>query len=123
LNDDAARHRALAREAIAHAAPFPEGRVAGRGVVICGGGRKYFPPAWVSIRMLRRVGCTLPIELWHLGPLEMSDAMRALVAPYGVTCVDGLRVRQDYPVRRLNGWELKPYAIARRPTARTPAAG
>lgn len=111
MNEDAARHRALAREAIAQAAPFPEGRFAGRGVVMCGGGRKYFPPAWVGIRMLRHVGCTLPIELWHLGPLEMSDAMRALVAPYGVTCVDGLRVREDNPVRRLNGWELKPFAI------------
>jgi len=35
--------------------------------------RQYFPSAWVCINMLRQVGCTLPIELWHLGPDEMSE--------------------------------------------------
>lgn len=105
------RYRALARSAIADCPPYPAGRFAGRGVVICGGGRKYFPCAWVCINMLRHVGCRLPIELWHLGPLEMSESMRSLVAPLDVTCVDAHEVRKKHPVLRLNGWELKPYSI------------
>jgi len=97
---------------------YPVGRFHGRGVVILGGGVKYFPSAWVCINMLRHVGCTLPIELWHLGPEEMSHEMKSLVEPLGVTCVDALEVRKQYPVRTVGkanggheGWELKPYSI------------
>lgn len=112
MNIDQLEHqRTLAREVLRSAPPYPEDRFAGRGIVICGGGRKYFTCAWVLINMLRERGCTLPIELWHLGPLEMNDAMRALVAPLDVACIDAYEVRRQYPARRLNGWELKPYAI------------
>jgi len=61
--------------------------------------------------MLRRLGCALPIQLWHLGAKEMDGRMQALVAPLGVECVDAFKSRKKYPVRRLHGWELKPYAI------------
>jgi hypothetical protein len=40
----------------------PEG-LSGRGIVICGGGQRYFPCAWICIQMLRGLGCALPIEL------------------------------------------------------------
>jgi Mannosyltransferase putative len=82
-----------------------------RGIVICGGGTKYFPGVWVCINMLRRLECQLPIELWHLGPGELNDTMRELVEPLGVSCVDGHHVQEKHPVRILNGWELKPFAI------------
>lgn len=93
--------------------------LSGRGIVICGGGRRYFPSAWVCIHMLRDLGCTLPIELWYLGPLEMDERMKALVRPLGVTCRDGrshLKEAQRArgvvePWRRLGGFELKPYAL------------
>jgi hypothetical protein len=61
--------------------------------------------------MLRRLGCVLPIEVWHLGKAEMSEEMAKLLAPMGVKVVDGLKVRRKYPLRELNGWELKPYAL------------
>ena len=61
--------------------------------------------------MLRNFGCTLPIELWHRGPREMTDEMKALLEPYGVVCRDSFAVAREFPVRRLDGWELKPYAI------------
>ena len=92
-------------------APYPAGLWRDRGIVICGGGEIHFPCAWVCISMLRKLGCRLPIELWHRGPREMTDAMRALVAPFGVVCVDAYQVARAHPVRRLDGWELKPYAI------------
>jgi len=83
----------------------------GRGIVIPAGGVKYFPCAWVNIRMLRRHGCKLPIELWHLGPEEMPPTMRELLEPFDVRVVDALEYRQRFPARILRGWELKPYAI------------
>ncbi|MBI4326122.1 MAG: hypothetical protein HY674_12780 [Chloroflexi bacterium] len=86
-------------------------RYAGRGIVICGGGLKYFTPAWVCINMLRKLGCTLPIQLWYLGAQEMDRKMKSLLAPLQVVCVDAFAVARRYPMRRLGGWELKPFAV------------
>jgi hypothetical protein len=90
--------------------PYPD-RFDGRGIVICGGGLKYFTCAWVCIHLLRRLGCHLPIELWHLGSGEMSAEMAALVKPLGVDCRDACNSRKKFPARMLHGWALKPYAI------------
>jgi ADP-heptose:LPS heptosyltransferase len=90
--------------------PYPQS-FQGRGIVICGGGLKYFTCAWVCIHMLRRLGCDLPIELWHLGAGEMSLEMAALVRPLGVECIDACDLRKRFPARILHGWALKPYAI------------
>ena len=87
---------------------------AGRGIVICGGGEKYFTCAWVCINMLRRMGCRLPVQLWHLGPKEM-DGKAAALAGLGVECVDALEVRKEHPARILNGWEIKAYAMLHSP--------
>ena len=83
----------------------------GKGIVICGGGDTYFTSAWISINLLRHLGCTLPIQLWYLGPRELDHIMADLVAPFGVTCIDSWEIRKEHPVRILNGWELKPYAL------------
>ncbi len=104
-------HRRLLTEVLATDFPYPAERFHGRGIVICGGGLKYLPCAWVCLQMLRHLGCTLPIELWHLGPREMPGEMRALLAPLGVTCIDATRLLPRHPARRLQGWELKCYAI------------
>ncbi|MBL9171181.1 MAG: hypothetical protein JNN07_25845 [Verrucomicrobiales bacterium] len=87
------------------------GRGRGRGIVLCAGGVRYFTCAWVAIRMLRLVGCRLPIELWYLGSREMTSEMRGLLRPWGVRCVDALATARRHPVRKLGGWELKPYAL------------
>lgn len=98
-------------EAAAASLPDNPNTSQGRGIVIPGGGHRYFPSAWVCIRRLRDLGCHLPIELWHLGSTEMSDQMRRLVEPLGVTCVDAIEIRRRHPVRILNGWELKAFSI------------
>jgi hypothetical protein len=87
----------------------------GRGIVIGGGGLGYFTCAWVCIHQLRRLGCTLPIQLWYLGPRELDSRMRSLVAPLGVECVDALEVRRRHPARSLDGWPLKPYSVLHSP--------
>jgi hypothetical protein len=98
------------------AASIPPGdqfEFAGSGIVICGGTVRYFTCAWVCIRMLRRLGCELPIELWHLGKNEMDAEMARLVRSLGVTCVDADRMRRARgPCSHLNGWSLKAYAAA-----------
>lgn len=101
---------AKAEEFIATIPPYP-GQFAGRGIVICAGGPKYFTNAWICINMLRRWGCKLPIQIWHLGPGEMNSKMRSLVAPLGVECVDALALSEKHPARILNGYEVKPYSL------------
>jgi hypothetical protein len=83
----------------------------GRGIVICGGGEKYFPGVWVTIHIFRHLGCKLPIQIWYLGEREMDARMRLLLEGIGATCVDALNVRQRHPIRTLGGWESKAYAI------------
>jgi hypothetical protein len=110
--EEAARYQAMLDRVAAEPHAYPEGRFGGRGVVVCGGGDVYFACAWVCIGMLHRLGCTLPVELWYRGPSEMSARMLEVMCEAGVVCVDAYeRARLD-PVRRLDSWELKPYAIA-----------
>ncbi len=109
---EVARHQAMLDAVAGNPHPYPEGQFAGRGIVFCGGGDVHFPCAWVSISMLRRLGCGLPIELWYRGPREMTAEAIALLEPLGVTCVDAYAMARKHPFRRLDGWELKPFAIA-----------
>lgn len=68
----------------AYTAPYPHASFKGRGVVIPGGGAKYSIAAWINLRMLRYLGCTLPIELWVLSGERMTPGMEALLALQGV---------------------------------------
>jgi hypothetical protein len=105
---------AKAREFIANDLPnmpYPAAEFAGRGVVTCAGGPKYTVPAWILVRALRHVGCALPVELWYRGEPEYMPAFVTLMEPLGVTWVDACRVAQAHQHRRLNGFEMKPFAI------------
>jgi hypothetical protein len=105
-------------DAIASAAPkrewldrreFPG---AGRGIVICAGGVQMFTNAWVLVWQLRKVlGCGLPVEVWHLGPAEMSTGMRGMLENLGAKVVDAHEVLLRCPARIADGWQLKPYAL------------
>jgi len=108
LTDYTARE---ASEKFIQTIPKYPGSFQGRGIVICSGGVDYFTCAWVCIHMLRKLGCTLPIQLWHLGKREVDATMKALLVPLQVECVDACEVRKRHPARILTGWELKPYAI------------
>jgi hypothetical protein len=91
---------------------FPAERFEGRGIVICAGGARLFTCAWVCIALVRgKLGCTLPIEVWHLGPQEMGPAMRSLLEELGAQPVDAFEVAKRHQVQCLGGWELKAYAM------------
>ena len=90
---------------------YPEGRYAGRGVVVCGGGFRYGPCAWVLVRLLRHLGCTLPVEVWHLGGAERNAEWERLLAEHGAGCVDATSFLPRHPHPDPGGWALKPYAV------------
>lgn len=78
----------------------------GKGIVMCAGGIRYFTCAWVSINVLRQLGCKLPIEVWFLGnelSIEAIDALSTL----NVTCRN---VNDDDNIKS-PGFILKPLAI------------
>jgi hypothetical protein len=83
----------------------------GRGIVTCAGGIKYLPSVWVMLKRLRDLGCTLPVEMWHLGDAEVDPAMRKLLAGLGVRCRDAEELVAAHGIRILRGWELKSWAL------------
>lgn len=95
---------------LASVSGYPGGHQ-GCGIVTCGGGVKYGACAWVLVKLLRHLGCQLPIEVWTLNDDEFDPDWVRLVEPLGVTCVNAASVLKEHPHRRLGGWELKPYAI------------
>ncbi len=95
---------------IARIPPYPAG-FAGRGIVICGGGVRMFTNAWVCIQMLRKLGCRLPIELWHLGKAEMDATMEELMRPLDVRCIDATKNDSAFPAKITVPLALKPFAM------------
>ncbi len=108
-----AAHRRIADQAIEQTPAWPA-RFRGRGIVVVGGG-KYFVSAYVTIRVLRQLGCQLPIELWHLEG-EIDESMRQVIEPLGVRCIDAdAFVRNErfrfIPGHWWRGWQLKAVAL------------
>ena len=77
------------------------------------GGGSYEAGAYVACQMLRHVGWTHPIQVWHRGPGEpVSARVRRLP---GVEVVDA-EAHPARPGRRiLGGWESKVFAILNSP--------
>lgn len=99
---------------VARATPPPV--FEGAGIVIVAGGPRCFTNACVALTLLRDVHNTrLPIQVWHLGPEEMSPEMRRILKRFDVDLVDAFEVRSRFPFRRLGGWECKPYAVRHSP--------
>ncbi len=101
-------HRILAERFLAKMPPYPAGRFAGRGAIICGGGA-YEAGTYVACRMLQCVGWRHPIQVWHRGAAEpVSDRVRHLP---GVEVVDAEAHAARPAQRILGGWESKTFAI------------
>lgn len=103
-----ARHHAALNQLLASTYRYPGG--SGRGVLYVGGG-KYWPGIAVGIRLLRELGCNLPVEVWYRGDEEPVDAGDVAHLD-GITfhdCKAMARERGD--ARILRGWEAKHYAL------------
>ena len=91
---------------------MPSEAFSGRGIVICAGGPRIFTNAYVLIHVLRRhLGCTLPIEVWHFGPAELSSRMAELLGELEAEPVDANVAMRLQPPLLSHPWQLKPYAI------------
>lgn len=92
-------------------APLPTPRIeADQGMVIVGGG-KFLEGMVIAARMLREVGSTMPIQIWHRGDLEpIRDG--AFDGIGGVTIIDSLRHAESIGgARIMRGWEQKLHAL------------
>ena len=106
----AAHKELFARKAKEHLSLDYPGGYEGRGIVTSGGGAKYFICAYVLVRVLRQLGCTLPVEWWHIGRAEMDPYMRRLAEGLGGVTVRDCREVQPQP-RILGGWTSKVVSI------------
>ena len=82
-----------------------------RGIVLCATNARYLANAWVCIRMLRHFGCELPIEIWMTSSSLGNHGIRETLQDLGVACIDVSEVRKKHPMRRLDGWNVKLYAL------------
>lgn len=110
--ESTARHLAALRAVIA-ADPRPE--PAGDGIIWVGGG-KYWPGIVVGVRLLREMGCSLPVEVWYRGECEWVRPED--VTGLGVELIDAdamSAARGDSRIPRgdqwAGGWECKLYAL------------
>ena len=79
---------------------------AGRGIVYTAGGVKYITCAWISISLLRSMGCNLPIELWYSG----NEISKPVVKSFNKLNVI-FRNFREIGYENLQGYILKPLAI------------
>lgn len=87
----------------------------GTGVVMVAGGKEFIrQQAYASIRNLREVS-DLPVQIWHLGPKEISQIDRGRFSDLDVEFVDAYEVRKTHPMHVLGAWECKSFAVAYSP--------
>ena len=80
-----------------------------QGILTAGEGPRYFPEVYVLVRLLREVGCQLPIEVWTLPGRADPRERRSLEKIPGVRVCD----LAELPVlfRRCVSYELKTHAL------------
>jgi len=88
-----------------------------RGIVIYGGGWRYFPGVYVTVRLLRHWGCTLPIQVWCMGGSDEFDIrMHQATQDFDVEWLDANDLWEKTPGMALrreridHGWMLKSIA-------------
>ncbi|NDB58020.1 hypothetical protein EB001_06200 [bacterium] len=83
-----------------------------KGIVIGAGGAKFFGCAFNCAFILRKLGCSLPIEFWYIDEHEMDNKMKELCDIYNISYVNANQYCRDNNIkpRILNGWELKPFS-------------
>lgn len=107
-----------ARTVLSHVTLPPPGT---KGVVMCAGGR-YLGEAFASITMLRASGSKLPVCIVHAGPEEVEEVHRHIFRKaFGDSVFFKDATTFDLGVRphKLQGFEIKPYALLLSPFQHT----
>lgn len=82
----------------------------GKAILICAGG-PHLPSAYVVVRLLRKFGVTLPIEIWHAGQNEIPDWARRAYDPWDITFHDVTSFYPERPLEEFRGWPIKTAAL------------
>lgn len=85
---------------------YPEDKFEGKGIVMCAGKVSYFTCCWISIHVLRKHKCSLPIEVWYVDN-ELSTEVQSALARLNVVC----RNVSNYTTETVVKWALKPFSI------------
>jgi hypothetical protein len=107
---DLTEDNALLRFEEAAQSKTPVPSLSGRGILITAGG-PFVPSAYVAVRLLRRLGATLPIEIWHAGDDEIPPWARRAFEPCGVSLHDVMPYSEGRPLSEMRGWPIKPAAL------------
>jgi hypothetical protein len=87
---------AAAREYVASIPTYPSDKYSGRGIVTSAGGASLQLNSYVSLRLIRHLACTLPMECWYDGEREFDPVFRSALATLDV----------DYVNARQRGFEF-----------------
>jgi hypothetical protein len=90
--------------------PLPVPPLEGRGILITAGG-PFVPSAYVVVRLLRRLGVRLPIEVWHAGEDEIPPWGRRAFETCDVSLHDVMPFCPGKTVPQMRGWPIKPAAL------------
>jgi len=88
---------------------YPENKFNGRGIVIPAG-RGYFIGGYCLIRLLRDLGCNLPIELWHLDG-EIYDWHKPFIEELNITLKNADGINKTINSKKVAGYCIKPFSI------------
>mmetsp|Transcript_14356 Transcript_14356/g.43356 ORF Transcript_14356/g.43356 Transcript_14356/m.43356 type:complete len:597 (+) Transcript_14356:257-2047(+) len=69
---------------LAAAPSYPAAAFRGRGIAILSGALPHIISTWVNIKLLRRTGCVLPVELWFLESELPTPGLRRALESMGV---------------------------------------
>lgn len=94
------------QEYISNISSYP-GHLAGKGIVFCAGGPKYFTCCWVAVNTLKDSGCELPIEVWYYNHELSHEMIGKLSNIQGLTCKN----IADYVDSYVEGMIIKPLSI------------
>jgi len=91
------------------------GPVEGRGIIVSGGGR-YLPGAWITCKIIRSLGCNLPLQVWYLGrhnelPQGWDVLFKKTLPDVELVDADQVSKSSPEPARILNGFELKLFSV------------
>ena len=97
------RYAAALQDVLAAEPPKPV--LSGDGIVYCGEG-KYWAGIVIGVRLLRELGCTLPVQVWSNADVghELDDD------PY-TRRIDIRQHRRQHPARHCTGYASKSYAM------------
>jgi len=81
-----------------------------RGIVYLAGGKTYFINAYASVKMLRHLGCNLPVEWFYMGEEMKPQWIKVVENIPNVRCIDLGKLNKNN-AKANGGWQNKITAI------------